>query len=304
MSYLFPLFAILFWAGNVIVSKLAASAISPTAITFYRLVLALCLMALFTARPAWRNRKAILRHWPKLALYGALSSAVFQALSYRAAETTTATNMAILTALIPLLSMLLSVVILRDPLTLGMAAGGVMSFLGLLYLVGQGDMLSVFQHGIHVGDGLMLLAALSYALYGVLLRHWKVPVPAWQSTFVQSIFALLYMLPLYLRVPAAQAALDVNTIPLILYAGIFSSVLLSYLWIEGVHRLGPNRCSIFINLLPLFTALAAFVMLREQLHGYHLLGGAVTLAGVLLAQTVQRPLFGRARAGALAAGKA
>ena len=44
MSYLFPLFAILFWAGNVIVSKMAASAISPTAITFYRLLLALFLM--------------------------------------------------------------------------------------------------------------------------------------------------------------------------------------------------------------------------------------------------------------------
>ena len=165
-----PLFAILFWAGNVIVSKMAASAISPTAITFYRLVLALAIMGLFTAVPAWRNRKIILHHWPKLALYGALSSALFQALSYRAAETTTATNMAIVTALIPLLSMLLSVVVLRDPLTLGMAFGGVLSFLGLLYLVGQGDMLAVFHNGVHVGDGLMLLAAFSYALYGVLLR--------------------------------------------------------------------------------------------------------------------------------------
>ena len=84
----------------------------------------------------------------------------------------------------------------------------------------------------------MLLAAFSYALYGVLLRHWKVPLPAWQSTFVQSFFALLYMLPLFLKVPAAQAALDMKTVPLILYAGIFSSVLLSFLWIEGVHRLG------------------------------------------------------------------
>ena len=219
---------------------MAASAISPTAITFYRLVLALAIMGLFTAVPAWRNRKIILHHWPKLALYGALSSALFQALSYRAAETTTATNMAIVTALIPLLSMLLSVVVLRDPLTLGMAFGGVLSFLGLLYLVGQGDMLAVFHNGVHVGDGLMLLAAFSYALYGVLLRHWKVPLPAWQSTFVQSFFALLYMLPLFLKVPAAQAALDMKTVPLILYAGIFSSVLLSFLWIEGVHRLGPT----------------------------------------------------------------
>ena len=57
---------------------MAASAISPTAITFYRLVLALAIMGLFTAVPAWRNRKIILRHWPKLALYGALSSALFR----------------------------------------------------------------------------------------------------------------------------------------------------------------------------------------------------------------------------------
>ena len=49
-------------------------------------------------------------------------------------------------------------------------------------------MLAVFHNGVHVGDGLMLLAAFSYALYGVLLRL-EVPLPAWQSTFVQSFFA-------------------------------------------------------------------------------------------------------------------
>ena len=84
---------------------------------------------------------------------------------------------------------------------------------------------------------------------------------------MQSFFALLYMLPLFLKVPAAQAALDVKTVPLILYAGIFSSVLLPC---GSKACIGWARCSIFINLLPLFTAMAAFALLRE-LHGYHLL---------------------------------
>ena len=48
--------------------------------------------------------------------------------------------------------------------------------------------------------------------------------------------------------------------------------------------------------------MAAFAL--RELAGYHLLGGAVTLAGVLLAQTVQRPLFGRGAGAGLAAGKA
>ena len=40
--------------------------------------------------------------------------------------------------------------------------------------------------------------------------------------------------------PASQMQLNQQTVPLILYASIFSSILLSYLWIEGVRHLGPN----------------------------------------------------------------
>src|SRR5450830_380760 len=265
-AYLYPFLAMLLWAGNVVVSKLAASSIAPTAITFYRLVLVLLVMTPFIARPLWRNRATLRRQWWQLALCGVMSMALFQSLSYRAAESTTATNMAIVTALAPLMTALLSVLLLGERLTLGMAAGGVLSFGGLLYLVGRGDMLALLQQGVHAGDALMLLACLSFALYGVLL-------------------------------PPGSARLDATTLPLIGYAGIGSSIVLSYLWIEGVKLLGPNRCSIYVNLLPLLTALLAIVWLHESMHIYHLVGGGISLLGVLLAQTVQRPLFGRYRPG-------
>jgi drug/metabolite transporter (DMT)-like permease len=170
-AYLYPFLAIVLWAGNVIVSKMAASAIAPTAITFYRLILLLLLMSPFMLRPLWRNRVQLRRHWWQLALSGLLAMALFQSLSYRAAESTTATNMAIVTALIPLLTALLSVIVLGEAVTVGMAGGALLSFTGLLYLVGHGDIGAVLRNGVHLGDALMLLAALSYALYGVLLRH-------------------------------------------------------------------------------------------------------------------------------------
>jgi len=290
-SYLYPFLAIVLWAGNVIVSKMAASAIAPTAITFYRLILLLLLMSPFILRPLWRNRAQIRRHWWQLAISGLLAMALFQSLSYRAAESSTATNMAIVTALIPLLTALLSVIVLGETITVGMAGGAVLSFAGLLYLVGHGDVGAVLRDGVHIGDALMLLAALSYALYGVLLRHWKMTVPVWQAIYVQAIAALLLMLPQFLLLPAGTALLDARTLPLIAYSGIGSSILLSFLWIEGVKRLGPNRCSIFINLLPLLTALFAILWLHEAMHAYHLIGGGVSLAGVLLTQLVQRPLL-------------
>ena len=292
-SYLYPLAAMLLWAGNVVVSKLAAASIAPTAITFYRLVLVLLVMTPFMLRPLWRNRVAIRRHWWQLALCGLMAMALFQSLSYRAAESTTATNMAIVTALAPLMTAILSVLLLGEQLTLGMALGGVLSFGGLLYLVGRGDVLVLLHEGVHAGDALMLLACLIFALYGVLLRRWRLAVPAWHAIYCQAWAALRCMLPFFLRLPAGSAPLNGATLPLIAYAGIGSSIVLSYLWIEGVKRLGPNRCSIFVNLLPILTALLAIVWLHDTLHAFHLIGGGISLLGVLLAQTVQRPVFAR-----------
>lgn len=298
-AFLYPLSAILLWSGNVIVSKLSASAIAPGAITFYRLLLAVGLLSLFVLKGTWANRREVLRQLPRLFLLGCLAMAVYQCLSYWAAETSSATNMAVLTALAPLLTLLLSVALLRERPTLGMLFGGALSLLGVAWLVGRGQPLQLWAGGVHLGDGLMLLASLLYALYSVLLRKWAIPLPAWQSTYVQALSALAVMACVFAGLPTGSARLNATTMPLILYAGVLASVLLPFLWIQGVAAIGPSRCSIFMNLLPLLTALLAVLMLGERLHGYHLAGGGAALAGVVLAQVWRRPL---GRSGRLARG--
>lgn len=283
-AMLFPFCAIVLWAGNVIVSKLSASSIDPSAITFYRLVLALCLMSPFMLRPVWHNRSVIRRCLPQLAFLGFLSMALFQSLSYLAAHSTSATNMAIVTALTPLITMLLSILLIRETPTLGMIAGGALALAGLTYLLSQGQPGSIWRNGVHAGDLLMLLAASSYALYSVLLKRWNLPVRGWQSTYIQAWAALLAMIPLMLQVPPGKAALNPETIPLILYAGSLASILLPFLWMEGIKAISPNRCSLFMNLLPVLTAAIAISILGETLHAYHLIGGLAALGGVLIAQ--------------------
>ncbi len=290
LSALFPLFAILLWAGNVMVSKLSAHTIDPYAITFWRLVLAVTVMSLFVLRPLWRNRAAVVSQLPKLAFLGWLAMALFQCLSYEAAKTTTATNMAIMTALVPLFTMLLSVVLLGEPPTLGMLGGGVLSFGGLVWLISAGAPSTLFAGGVHTGDLLMLAAAFAYALYSVLVRRWHVGLPSWQSTYVQAIAALAFMLILVLRLPAQAAWPNAASLPLIAYAGTLASVVLPFFWMQGIKHLGPNRCSMFMNLLPVATAAIAVGWFGERLHVFHLVGGGTALVGVLLAQTWRQPL--------------
>jgi drug/metabolite transporter (DMT)-like permease len=67
-------------------------------------------------------------------------------------------------------------------------------------------------------------------------------------------------------------------------------VVLPFFWLRGIERLGPTRCAIFMNLLPLMTALAAVAVLGEPIRSYHLIGGGVTLIGVVCAQLLRQPL--------------
>ncbi|KWI44261.1 multidrug DMT transporter [Burkholderia pseudomultivorans] len=284
-SFLFPFCAIALWAGNVVVSKLSATTIDPSAITFYRLLLAVALMSVFTLRGAWRNRAQLAAHLPKLAVLGFLAMALFQSLSYEAAKTTTATNMAIITALVPLLTMALSSLLLGDPPGAGMVAGGMLSLAGVVYLISGGHPLTIAARGVQPGDLLMLAASGAYALYGVLLKRWHMgALPAWQSTYVQAIVALACMLPILLRLPAPAVWPTRASVPLILYAGVLASVVLPYLWMQGVKLLGPSRCAMYMNLLPVMTAGIAIVLLGESLKPYHVIGGGVALVGVVIAQ--------------------
>lgn len=290
LPFLFPLLAILLWAGNVIASRLSAHVIGPQAITFYRLLLAVAVMSLFVARPVWRDRAVIWPHLGQFFILGFLAMCLFQSLSYLAAQTSTATNMALFTALTPMLTVALSILLLKDTPTWGLAVGGVLAFAGLTFLVTGGHPAAVLRGGLHPGDALMFVAALVYALYGVLLKRWNLPVGGWQSTYMQALCALAVMFPAFLATPPALRRLTTQTMPLILYAGIMASVVLPFFWVRGVARLGPNRCAIFMYLLPIFTAAGAIVMLGEPVRAYHLIGGGIVLAGVAVAQLVKTPL--------------
>lgn len=178
-------------------------------------------------------------------------------------------------------------VVTRAP-TVGIALGSLLSLGGLVWLISAGNPVQLLQHGIGKGELMMLGASASYALYGVLTKRWAIQLPNWQSLYMQIVFGVVLLLPGFLMTPDVQ--LTAQNIPLVLFAGIPASILAPYLWIQGVMRLGANTASIFMNLTPVFTAIIAVVFLHEQLHSYHLIGGGITLAGVVLAQRLRSPL--------------
>ncbi len=273
-----PLLTVLIWSGNTVVTKASAGVISPGSISFYRWLLAFIVLLPFVGRSAWRNRALLREHWLKLAILGALGMVIYQSLAYEAAKTTSAVNMGVMLALIPLLSTFFASLLAGERLTAASIAGGAISLIGLIYLTSQGDPMRLVNGGLHTGDGLMIIAVLANALYGVMLRRWAMPLSMWQQLFWQIGFSTLLLIPVFLM--GEISPITTANLPLILYAAIPTSLIAPFCWMIGIHKLGAGRASLLINLLPIIVAALAWALLGEQLHSYHAIGGALALVGV------------------------
>lgn len=274
------LLTILIWSGNTIVTKASAGVIAPASISFYRWLIALILLSPFVAAGLWNNRLMLRRHIAKLAVLGLLGMVIYQSLAYEAARTTSAINMGMLVALMPLIAILCAAALAAERLTWASIAGGMLSLVGAAYLIARGDPALLLSGGLHVGDALMLVAVVANALYGVLLKRWALPLPMWQQLWCQIAVATLVLFPLWLM--SDISPVTTTSLPLILYAAIPTSLLAPYCWMIGVQRLGAARSSLYINLFPFLVVILAWALLGERLELHHLIGGGLALVGVAI----------------------
>jgi len=282
MYFLLPLFTVIIWSGNSIVNILSTNVIAPETISFYRWFIALITLTPFLIKPVWKKRHAIKPYLPKLAVLALLGMAINQSLAYFAAATTTVTNMTLIFSLVPLLSLMFSVPLLGLSLTKRAVFGASISLTGLAYMLSEGNIIGLLSKGLNIGDSLMLIAACSYSLYGVLLKRWRLPFNNWIALYVQMVFAVLILLPLLTY--NGNVSLSSESLPLVLYAAIPTSILATWLWMQGIHHLGADKAAMFMNLLPVFTTIMATFILDEQLSSYQFIGGALVLAGVTMTQ--------------------
>lgn len=285
-AMLYPLVAVIIWAINAVVSKLSAGVIEPATISFYRWLLALLILTPFCFYKSIKNWHQIRPFLPKLAFLGFLGMALYQCLAYYAAHSISATALGIFLSLTPLLTILLSLIIMRTPLTIGLVLGSILSFSGITWLISAGHPGSILENGIGKGELMMIIASSAYALYSVLTMKWRIQLTTWQSLYWQIIFGVIILFPLFMLTD--DIAITRGNIGLILFAGIPASIIAPFLWLQGVAKLGASKTSLFMNLSPIFTAIISIIFLSETLESYHIIGGAVSLIGVIIAQKVNQ----------------
>jgi len=288
MNYIFPFLAALLWGANTVVTKEASGHISPNEISFLRWLIATIVLTPFVFQPLRIHASVVKPNLGKFFLLGLLGGVTFQCLAYYAANFTTALNMGIIQALMPLMAIFLTSVMFRSMPDLTTILGALISLTGVMVVLSNGQISHLLSKGLNTGDGMMLLGVFAMAIYNVLLKRWHINVPLIVSLYLQAVAATVILLPIYLF--SQKHALTLISTGLVLYSAIAASILAPLAWMAGSQALGPSRVSLFFNMIPIFTTVIAVILLSEPLSTAMLLGGGLTLAGVIFVEITSRSL--------------
>lgn len=287
--YLLLALTALMWAGNTVAGRLAVGEVSPLALTALRWLIALAVLAVVARRDLVAAWPELRPRWRRLAVLGTMGFTVFNALFYLAAHHTTAVNLGIIQGAIPVVVLIGAFLAYRTPIRPRQAAGVAVTLVGVVIVAARGDPRVLAELELNPGDAYIFVAALLYAVYTLGLRN-RPPVSGLALFAAMAIAACVTSLPL----AAYEAAVGQFQWPtlkgwaILLYIGLFPSLLSQVFFIRGVELIGPGRAGLFVNLVPAFAALLAVVILGERFHWYHGLALALVLGGIWLAEQRRR----------------
>lgn len=278
----------LFWAGNFLLSRMASYDLTPMAISFWRWLFAFAIILPIGYQQIMEQRAEIKAQIKPLILLSALGIAAYNSFLYIAAHSTTAINMTLFAAALPIVTILLAWRILGAAPSRCQITGVVFAVIGFLTIMTRGSLAAFGDLGLNPGDLLMLLATVCWALYSVLYRKWQITLKPLALLTVLFGLGAVMVFPFYLFSLWNQGGFyfETHITSMLVYLAIFPSILAFLFWNKGLQVLGPSITAIFMYLVPVFTALLSIPLLGESLQSFHLLGGGLIMLGVFIATLI------------------
>jgi len=273
------------WAANAVAGKLAVGHISPFLLTSMRWGLSLAAGLALGFPRLVEDWPVVRRNLRLLFLYGAVGFACFNAVFYTAAKYTSAINIVIIQAGMPLIIFIANFLLFRIRVTGGQAVGFALTMAGVVLTTSNGSLETLAGLQLNRGDALMLLAIVLYGGYTVALR-WKPPMHWMSFMIAASGAAFITTIPFALWEIAAGAAVypDLRGTAIGFFTALLPGFVAQVTYIRGNELIGSNRAGLFINLVPIFGTLMSILVIGETLHLYHVLAIVLVLGGITLAE--------------------
>ncbi len=280
--------ATILWAGNAIAGRVLVGSISPVTLSAVRWGLAALILFPLGWR-VFRPSSALWQNKVRFLVLGLLGVGSYNVLLYLALQTSTAINVTLIGASMPIWMLFIGAVFYRVKPTLLQLVGAIVSLVGVTIVLTRGDPTSLLTMQLVIGDLLIMLATILWAFYSWMIsrpgrsseRQW----PWAEFLMAQVMIGFLWtMLFDGMEIATGNAFIHLNywTGALILFVAIGPSLIAYRCWGLGVNGAGPTVAAFFANLIPLFTALLSAAILGDPPQLFHGLAFALIVIGILV----------------------
>ena len=274
-----------FWSGNFFSGKIAyLSDLSPFKLSFFRWILALLILLPFTYSQIIKDLEYYKKNILLMTVISILGVTIFNSFTYISLQTTMVINSTLMASVAPVMMIGFSWLIFRTKTTTLQFAGIVLSLLGAFAIVLKGSLNNLYNLYFTAGDLWMLAAVVSWCLYSVLLKKIDSKTSQLANLEVMIIIGVVFIIPFYVIESFNSTYLPSTGLDLAIigYVALFASIVAFFSWNKGVSIIGPNRASLFLHLIPVFSAIWAISFLNEKFAFFHVIGVLFILSGIIL----------------------
>lgn len=275
--------AMMIWGMSYIWSTMVFNYLNPSTTIFFRLIISV--IFLFSILFLTKKKEKIKKEHLPLFLFAAFLEPflyfIFE--SYGLLNASPVISSTII-ATIPLFTPIAARIFLNERLSVLNIVGFICSFIGVIIMVVNKNLQLTSSP---IGIIFLFSAVLVAVAYAISLRKLSLLYNPLTVTATQNIIGCIYFIPMFFimenKTPSDFTGLSSYIVPL-LCLGVFCSSLAYCLWTFAYRKIGVSKANVYSNLIPVFTAIFSYFLLKENISTTKIIGILLVLTGLILSQ--------------------
>jgi len=292
-AFVFLTLSSIFWGATAPIMKLTLGQVPLFSLAFIRMAAA-SIILFFALRKNLSIKREDFLMFVCAALFGVtLNIALF----FKGLQLTDAINASFLVASVPIITIFAAHFFLGEKVTKMITLSAIVAFAGIFIIIGKPE--GGMDPKKVLGNTLLLLATVSWVVHEIvskkLLKKYPPEVIVFYSLAIGAISFLPFFAIEFIKNQSWLFNLSNVSIFGIIYGILFSSLFAYLLWQKGLSKLPVGQASFFFYLDPISGAILSVILLGEKVTGTLIIGGALILIGVIMAEHKRKasPLHGK-----------
>ncbi len=279
-NLLFVLFPVLFWGISFISTKVVLREMPPVSIAFFRQLIALVPLFLWgiVTRTSWKIAIKDLLLLTGSSFFGIVLYFVFENNGLRF---TTASSASMIVAAVPVFTLLVEMLFFKLKGNLKVAACILASIFGVYLVISVNGKLD-FSSSSFKGNMLVMGAMVSWVIYTIMSRRLGSRYSSYIITLYQTLLSAVLFVPFLASEIGSWKPVSIPALLNLVYLGVFCSAVSYFMFLYAIRKLGPTVSSAFLNLIPVVSVFAGYLILDEKLLLIQYAGMVIILASLFV----------------------